>query len=166
MYDLSSEWQRPESEYVYHILPEYEALKAIVSGGLPTFIDDFACYLFVDQLSEQDGSPVDWHPDHPGIPPKRWNLLDGCERPSDLDEDDILREGWVVAVRVRLEDIQRYAGEYFRPFGPFTPDPDQHSHKFHLYGLVSGLEFDAVNAEFLEFYYPRFVELSTLREAA
>lgn len=148
MLDFEIRWQSSANEYVYHIIPEELGAEAVKKGELE-FGDPLSppnCYLFTNRLEYNDGTPVVWHPDFP-IPPKAWcagNRFDPGAR------DLSLEDGWLMVVRVRLTDIQLRYGNAFQKFQP-APDTE---HPYDLYGLISDLNFAAVNAEFFEFYDP------------
>lgn len=153
MLDLETRWRSPATEYVYHIIPEELGAEAVKKGELE-FGDPLSppnCYLFTNRLEDNNGNPIVWHPDYP-MPPQAWD----ANNRFDPDVRDLsLQDGWLMVVRVRLDDIQKHYGDAFQKFQS-APDSER---PYDLYGLMSGLDFEVVNAEFLEFYDPALWEM-------
>lgn len=142
MFDFQKTWQMPVTQYVYHILPEEVGAEAAKRGGLDGIsADSFRpnCYLFTSALEYNDGS---------SIPCAKW---DANNRLDPSTRDLARKEGWLMVVRVRLDDIQKYYGDAFQCFA----SPADAEKPYEMYGLIGDFDFEAVNAEFFEFYDPR-----------
>jgi hypothetical protein len=141
MFDFQKTWQIPVSQFVYHILPEEVGADAVKRGGLDGFgTGSFRpnIYLFTSALEYNDGSLI------------RCAKWDANNRLDPSTRDLARKEGWLMVVRVRLDDIQKYYGDAFQRLAT----PANTEKPYEIYGLICDFDFEAVNAEFFEFYDP------------